>query len=877
MKVIDISVMRGPNYWSNYRQQLIVMKLDLEKYEELPTDMIPGFAERLMRLIPTLEEHRCSRGYAGGLRERMEEGTWLGHVIEHVALELQCLAGMDCGYGRTRSADAYGVYNVVFCYELENAGLYAAEAAVRLVKAVAEKKWYNVQRDLRDLRAIRKRDAFGPSTQAIVDEARKRGIPVTGMNDGSLVMLGQGRNRQLFRATVMGTTSNIAVETVACKWTTKSILEANGIPVPKGKVVTSREELKEALPHLGYPLAVKPIDGNHGRGITTNIRCFEKALKAFTAARKISSDVIVEQSVEGDDYRFLVVNYKLVAAAKRTPAMVVGDGISTLKQLIARVNADPDRGDGHESRLTKITVDRHTRLLLAEQNLTLDSVIPLGKELLLKRTANLSTGGTSTDVTDLVHRENVFLAERIARLMQLDVCGIDIIASDVRVPFSPGNGAILEVNAGPGFRMHTDPSYGTPRNVAEPVIDMLYPNGATGRIPVVAITGTNGKTTTTRLIAHMSQQAGNVTGYTTTEGIYVNGLLIAEGDCTGPKSAKVVLQDPSVEFAVLECARGGILRSGLAFDHCNISIVTNVSEDHLGLKGINTIEEYARVKEVVPRSTFDDGYAILNADDDLVYAMKEEMTCNVVLFSRNAFNPRIKEHCAAGGKAITIENGHYLICDGPHKKRVLPVADIPLTFSGTAEFMMANILPAIGAAWLSGFSMESIRQSLLSFLPSAELTPGRMNLFEFDGFSVMLDYAHNEAGFKEIERFMQKVDATRKVGIIGPTGDRRDSDIRKLGQYAARIFDEIIIRHDEDSRGRTNEEMTALVKEGIAETDPGKKVRVISDEAEALGFAISNATPGTYIFACADHVLRSIELIRAHQCKLSENVRLQAS
>lgn len=869
MKTLDIKVMKGPNYWSNYRQKLIVMKLDIGKYEELPTNLITGFYERLLRLLPSLQTHRCSRGVEGGLCERIQEGTWLGHVIEHVALELQTLAGMNCGFGRTRSAGTYGVYNVVFSYEIESAGRYAAQAAVQLVEAVAEGRQYSLKQDIKNLAAICRKEALGPSTQSIVNEAVKRGIPAARLDEDSLILLGQGANQQLFRATVMGTTSNIAVDTVACKWSTKKLLGKNGIPVPKGITVKTIAELDEALTQIGYPVVVKPIDGNHGRGISIHIHCREAAVKALAIAQKVSGTVIVEKHMTGDDYRFLVINGKLVAASKRTPATITGNGLSTIKQLIDTVNAHPDRGSDHEKCLTKIRVDHETKAIFRERGLTLSSVLPKGIELPLKKTANLSTGGTATDVTDLVHPTNIFTAERIARLVHLDVCGIDIIAKDVTVPFSADNGAVVEVNAGPGFRMHTHPSEGTPRNVAKPVVDMLFPNNATGRIPIVAVTGTNGKTTTTRLIAHIAQQSGRSVGYTTTEGIYLNGHMITEGDCTGPKSAEIILHDPSVDYAVLECARGGILRSGLAFDHCDISIVTNVSEDHLGLGGINDMNDYARLKEVVPRSTFRSGYAILNADDDRVYSMKDNIDCKVMLFSRSTFNPRIISHCQEGGLAVIIENGYYVICEGMKKTRVLQVTKIPLTFSGTAEFMVKNILPAVGATFLSGFSLETIREALISFIPSPDLTPGRMNLFEFETFDVMLDYAHNEAGFLEIERYMKHVQSTHKVCIIGATGDRRDNDIRRIGFYAARIFDEVIIRHDTDSRGRANEELTELLLEGIREFDAGKPVRVISDEHEAIEYAITHAGPGSFIFVCADHVMESIEMIRGFKHKLN--------
>ncbi|WP_294678528.1 cyanophycin synthetase [uncultured Fluviicola sp.] len=868
MEIKNIQVMRGPNYWSNYRQKLIVMKLDLGKYEELPTNKIPKFYERIMKALPSLYEHRCSEGKAGGLCERMKEGTWLGHVIEHVALEFQVLAGMDCGYGRTRSAGEYGVYKVVFSYLSEEAGIYAGKAAVEFVKAVAEKNNFDVKNVIETLKEIWTDEMPGPSTQTILDEAVRRNIPVTRMDCHSLYMLGYGRNQQLFRATVMGTTNNLAVESAACKWFTKEVLGKAGISVPKGITVYTKPELEEAIEEIPFPWVIKPIDGNHGRGITANIRNKEVALKAAKQAWKISDKIIIEEFIEGFDYRFLVINYKLIAVAKRTPACVRGDGQLTIRQLIAKENENPDRGLGHEKVLTKIKIDYHTKALLKEAGLSLDDVLPLGMEIMLKKTANLSTGGTSTDVTDSVHPFNIFLAERIARLFQLDVCGIDIMAKDVSEPIRKGNGAVIEVNAGPGFRMHTHPSNGTARDVAKPVLDMLFPENSNGKIPIIAITGTNGKTTTTRLIAHMAQKAGKSVGYTTTEGIYINGHTIREGDCSGPQSARTILADPMVDFAVLECARGGILRSGLAFDECDVSIVTNVTEDHLGIDDIHTLEDYAQVKEVVARSTADKGYSILNADDDLVYEMRHAVSSTVVLFSMEQENERITEHCAKGGISVFVQDGYFVVQKGETVIRILAVTRTPVTLGGKAAFMVANVLPSIAAAIVSGFTIEDIRIALTSFIPSPELTPGRMNLFEFAHCQLMLDYAHNASGFDAIQKYMAQVDASSKICIIGATGDRREEDIRNLGKYAASIFNEIIIRHDKDGRGRTNEELTGLVMEGIHSVNANPRVEVISDEAAAIEFAVTNAPQEAFIFVCADHVKHSIELVRRLQEKL---------
>jgi cyanophycin synthetase len=862
MNILDLNIMRGPNYWSNYRQHIIIMKLDIGKYEELPTNKIDGFSERIEKMFPTMFHHRCSEGHEGGFFERIREGTWMGHVVEHIALEIQSLAGMECGYGRTRSAGEDGIYHVIFSYEIEKAGLYAAEASIRIAEAIINDTPYNLNEDIEALKRIHRREAFGPSTQSIVNEAKKRNIPYKRLNKGSMIMFGQGIHQKKIRASMTCQTSSIGVDLAGDKDETKKLLKKAHIPVPTGEVISDEEDLRDILQEMSFPVVIKPIDGNHGRGITTNIRNLEHAIAALHLAKTISDDVIVERFIEGFDYRFLVINYKLVAVAKRTPAMVMGDGISSIGELIEQTNTDPNRGDGHEKIMTKIKVDEVTENILADKKLTLKSVLPMGQILLLKDTANISTGGTSRDVTDLVHPDNVFMAERIARIMNLDICGIDVVAKDIDVPITNENGGIVEVNACPGFRMHLSPAKGLARNVAEPVMSMLFPEGQPARIPVVAITGTNGKTTTTRLIAHMAKQSGYHPGFTTTDGIYINGHLVHSGDCTGPVSAEAVLTDPTVDFAVLECARGGILRAGLGFDNCNISVVTNITEDHLGMKGIDTLREMAKVKEVVARSTFDDGYSILNADDDLVYDMREELDCNIALFSTEENNERIIRHCKRGGMAATIEKGYLTITRGEWQTRVCRIDNVPLSFGGKATSMVKNILAATLAGLISNFKLEDIRTALLTFIPSPEFTPGRMNVFKFSNFDVMIDYAHNTGGFIELKKYVDNISSPAKIGIITAVGDRRDEDIRSIGYYAAQMFSQIVIRHDKDLRGRPADEITVLLTEGINSVNKNIPVSVIPNEQDALLHVMNNAVNGSFIFVCTDNVKRSIDFIK---------------
>lgn len=865
MQILELKVLRGPNYWSIRRPKLIQMKLDLEELEEKPTNHIHGFRERLEKLFPSMYGHRCSVGEPGGFFQRVEEGTWMGHVIEHIALELQTLAGMDTGFGRTRTPEGEkpGVYYVVFSYMEEDAGLYAARAAVRIAQSLVDAVDYDLTEDIQKLREIREDTRLGPSTGCIVDEAAKRGIPYIRLNKQSLVQLGYGVNQKRIRATIASTTSNIAVDIACDKEETKLLLEAAEIPVPRGTVIRTEVGLDEAIQKFGYPLVIKPIDGNHGKGNTTNITNREQAIKAFEAAKAYSRSVIVERFITGFDFRCLVINNKFICAALRTPASVVGDGIHNLQWLIDETNKDPRRGYGHEKVLTQITIDQFTQKMLDDAGITLDYIPQEGERVLLKPTANLSTGGTSTDVTDEVHPANVFMFERIAKIIGLDICGIDVMATDLRSPVSENGGAILEVNAAPGFRMHIEPAEGLPRNVAEPVVDMLFPKGSVGRIPIIAITGTNGKTTTTRLTAHIAKSAGKKVGYTTSDGVYIQNQLMMRGDCTGPVSSQFVLKDPTVDFAVLECARGGILKAGLAFQNSEVAVVTNVAADHIGLGGIYTVEAMARVKAVVPETVFPHGYAVLNADDDLVYKMKKDLKCNVALFSMDEHNPRIKEHAAENGLSCVFENGFITIMKGNWKIRVLPAKEIPITYEGKATHNINNCLPAVLSTYLfRDITIEDIRTGLQTFIPSEKLTPGRLNFFHFKNFTMLADFAHNPHGLNLLCDFVSKLDYKHKIGVISGTGDRRDDDIRELGEISGKHFDEIIMRCDKNLRGRTADEIMGLLEEGIRKVNNTVPVIKIANENEALEYIYAHPREGALYTIMCDVVAGAIDKIK---------------
>ena len=864
MQILELKVLRGPNYWSVRRPKLIQMKLDLEGLEQKPTNKIEGFRQRLENLFPTMIEHRCSELVRGGFFMRVEEGTWMEHVIEHIALELQTLAGMDCGFGRTRSSgEKEGVYYVVFNYIEEAAGVYTAKAAVRIAEALVNGSEYNLDEDVQKLRELREETRLGPSTGSIVEEALRRNIPYIRLNKHSLVQLGYGVHQKRIRATIASTTSSIAVDIAGDKEDTKDLLGRAEVPVPQGLIIRSEEELQPAINKIGYPVVLKPISGNHGKGATTNITNWEGAVHALHGAQKYGRSVICEKFITGFDFRILVINYKFVCAALRTPASVVGDGKRNIQQLIDEVNKDPRRGYGHEKVLTQITIDDFTWKMLNDRSYTLETVPAKDELVLLKPTANLSTGGTSTDITEEVHPANIFMCERIAQIVGLDICGIDIMAPDLKMPIKENGGSVLEVNAAPGFRMHIEPTVGIARNVAEPVVDMLFPKGMNGRIPIIAITGTNGKTTTTRITAHIVRTAGKKVGYTTSDGVYIQNQLMMRGDCTGPVSSEFVLKDPTVDFAVLECARGGILKSGLAFQHSNVAIVTNVAADHMGLGGIHSLDQMAKVKQVVPETVFAHGYAVLNADDDLVYRMKDQLECNVGLFSMDEANPRIVRHCNKGGLATVYENGYITIMKGNWKVRVMPVKDIPVTYEGKAIHNISNVLPAVLATYLfRDITIEDIRQALQTFTPSSSQTPGRLNFFHFKKFTFLADFAHNPHGLKLLCDFISKLDYKNKIGIISGTGDRRDEDIRELGEISANYFDQIIIRCDKNLRGRAAEEIIKLLQEGIESVNRSVPYIIIPQENEAIEYAYAHCPDGGLVTIMCDVVAGALDKIK---------------
>lgn len=868
MRILKIQTLRGPNYWSIRRHKLIVMRLDLEELAEKPSNEISGFYEGLVEALPSLESHLCSPGCHGGFLMRVREGTMMGHIIEHVALELQELAGMPAGFGRTRETGTPGVYQVVFEYQEEQAGRYAARAAVRLCQSIVNKGYYlrqELEQDLEDLRDLQRDAALGPSTDAIVQEAEARGMPWMSLGTRFLIQLGYGVHQKRIQATMTAQTGILGVELACDKEGTKRILADAGVPVPRGTVINYFDELETAIADVGgYPIVIKPLDGNHGRGITIDIRNWEEAEAAYDAAREVSRSIIVERYYTGRDHRVLVVDGKVVAVAERIPAHVVGNGASTIEELIKQTNRDPNRGEGHDNVLTRIELDRTSYQLLERQGYTIDTVLPKDEICYLRATANLSTGGIAVDRTDDIHPENVWLAQRVAKVIGLDIAGIDIVTEDITRPLREVDGVIVEVNAAPGFRMHVSPSRGIPRNVAGAVLDMLFPPEKPSRIPILAVTGTNGKTTTTRLLAHIFKQTGQVIGYTTTDGTYIGDYLVEPGDNTGPQSAQLILQDPTVEVAVLESARGGILRSGLAFDASNVGVVLNVAADHLGIGDIDTIDQMAHLKSVVAEAVLPNGYAVLNADDVRVAAMRDRVKSQVAFFTMSPDNELVKQHTQQGGLAAVYENGYLSILKGDWTLRIEQAVNVPLTMAGKAPFMIANALAASLAAFVQGVSIEQIRAGLNTFKASVNQTPGRMNLFNLGRYHALIDYAHNPHSYEALGGFIRNWTGER-IGVVGGPGDRRDEDFITLGKLSAGIFDRIIVKEDDDTRGRSRGSAAELIVKGIMQVKPDCPYESILDETTAINQGLDSASDGSLVVILPESVTRAISLIEARR------------
>ena len=872
MRILDRSIYVGPSLYAHF--PVIRIDLDLGELEAWPTGRLgEGYVNALVEALPGLAEHGCSYNEPGGFFRRMREdgGTWLGHVLEHVAIELQNMAGEAVTFGKTRGAGPPGVYTVVYEYEQRDEGIAAGELGLRLLcsllpeairpaDSVPEDWSWPVARD--EFIRFAQRRALGPSTASLVRAAKDRGIPWLRLNDQSLVQLGHGKYQQRIQATITGRTPHIAVELASDKEETNKILATLGLPVPKQEMVQSEAQAVRAAQRIGFPVVTKPYNGNHGRGISIRLTTDAEVAQGFLVAREHARSVIVETFLEGDDHRLLVVNGELVAATRRTPGHVAGDGAHTITQLIEIVNQDPRRGVGHEKVLTRLELDAQAQKMLGLAGLTADSVPAVGQFVFLRSTANLSTGGTATDVTDVIHPDNREMAERAVRAIGLDVGGVDFLSKNITESYRAIGGGICEVNAAPGFRMHVAPSEGTPRDVATPVIDMLFPPGAASRVPIAAITGTNGKTTTARMLAHITKMGGFTPGLTTTDGVYINGQRTVSGDMTGPISARMVLADPQIDMAVLETARGGLLRAGMGVNEVNVGAVLNVQADHLGLKGIDTLEQLAEVKRVVVEVATD--CAVLNADDPLVLKMAGHSEAkNICYVTINPHHTLVREHIRAGGRACALEegvNGQMIaLYDKGGQIPLLWTHLIPATLEGRATHNVQNAMFAAAMAFSLGIKLDAIRQGLRTFDSTFFQAPGRMNVFNEHPFKVLFDYGHNAHAVAAMADLAGRLDATgRRIVVLAGPGDRRDEDLVAIAQAVAGRFDHYICRRDDNLRERAPDEVPRLMAKTLrAAGVPDHAISVIADEQEAIDAALRMGAPGDLLLVFADALVRS--------------------
>jgi cyanophycin synthetase len=844
------------------------MRLYLDDLSEKQSHEIPGFAARLLDMLPGLCNHRCDKGEPGGFVEQLHGGTLLGHVVEHVTLELTEHAGIPAHHSKTGEADEPCCYNVVVGYKAEEGTRYLLETAVKLVEGVIKGEQFPLAEKVEEARRIVASTELGPSTKAIVDAAERRGIPWVRVNNDSLVQLGYGKHRKYIQAAMSEQTSAIAMEIASNKELTKNILERASIPVPRGRTVRTEEEALMALEDLGAPVVVKPQNGCQGTGVSLNLATPVEVAHAFQIAREFSPNVLVEELFVGRNYRVIVVNGKMVAASERLPAHVVGDGRHTIKQLIDIANEDPRRGEGHEKPLTRIKVDPILLAYLQKSRLSLDHVPEKEETVFLREGINLSTGGTARDVTDIVHPDVKQLSERVARVIGMDICGIDLVLRDIIEPMKEGGGGVIEVNASPGLRMHHYPVEGRSRDVGAAIVDMLYPPGAPARIPLISITGTNGKTTVTRMIAHMLTEAGHRVGMTTTDGIHIAGERIVKGDTTGPHSARMVLCDPSVEVAVLETARGGIARRGLGYDWSDISVMTNIQPDHIGQDGIKSVEDLVHIKSLVAERVTEGGTLILNADDERLARLMENPRVNsvkkqVVYFSIRNNHLLIKRHTAAGGTAYFVKNGWIIESVNKTEHRMIQVSDIPVTMHGAAEFQIANAMAAMAASRAHGLTRKQVASFISGFRNDVH-NPGRANLFRVGRGYLMLDYGHNPDAFKSVCRMASRWQGRRVTGVVGVPGDRADSIVEQAGRVAAKGFHRIIIREDKDLRGRAKGEIAGLLCEAIKSEAPERECSIVLAESEAIEYALRSMTEGEVIVVFYDKLEPVLELLKQY-------------
>ncbi len=838
IKLEKIQVYYGANYYSG--GPIVLFRINLGAYDEVFTDQIEGFYEKLSSLLPSLYEHYCSVGKIGGFFLRVREGTLPGHVMEHVAIELQTLAGMDVGYGKTRSTLSQGVYNVIFRYFDEEAGIYAGKAALNLVNSILKKEEFDVFQIIKNLIYIREKNLLGPSTQAIVDEAEKRGIPWLRLDEFNLVQLGTGKYNKRVQATLTSDTSYIATEMASDKFQTTLMLKEAGVPVPETIKTNNQNEIIDFRKRSGKAVVVKPVKGALGEYSWVGVNTLEDITEAYNLAREAGEFILAQEFIPGKSYRLLVIDYKFVAAAELELPAITGNGKSTIAGLIEELNSQPGRKWGDKDKLSKVEIDNITKRILLSKNYTLNTVLPEGEKLILKKSGNPKAGGFSRDVTAKVNYMNKFLAERAARTIGLNVAGVDIITKNIGTSILDNGGIILEINAAPDFRMHINPAEGKPRNVAVNLLNMLFPKNSAFKVPVFSVTGTAGKTIAVNLLNYCLEQSGYKTGMTNSDGLFITGKCLLKGDASYPEHVALVLKDKTIDCAVLETSREGIIRKGLGYQFADYGIVLNIFNDHIGSDDIKYIEDLAYAKSVVAEQVYDDGFTILNADNKMVFEMKERIYSQLALFSKNSENKHVCSHTRRGGLAVYIENEKIIIHHKNIKSALLSLQEIPLTFKNKAEFLYDEILAVVTALYAHGIKPVKIKTFLKNFKPDRKRLHGRMNLIEKNNFTALIDNVHNEAGFLGLKDFLGNFKKT-KTGVLDAAGDRSDEDIKNLGKIAAETYQYLYLYEGYENRGRKNGEIVNLLRQGALQNDmPSDKIFVFDSLKNALSAAIKS-------------------------------------
>ncbi|WP_315116654.1 cyanophycin synthetase [uncultured Clostridium sp.] len=864
MKILNHKYYSGRNIYCH--RPCIKMEIDLEGFKDVPSKDIDGFNEKLIQLLPILKEHRCGIDEEMGFVKRLYEGTYLAHICEHICISLQDMIGLKGGYGKAREIEG-DIYFIIYEAEYEKTAIEIGKIAVIIINSLISNKEINIEEAIYKLREVLKLEQLGPSTVAIIREAKNRKIPYIRIGEGSIFQLGYGSTSRMVEATISAKTCGLAIDIACDKLLTKEVLYNQCLPVAEGSQVINPVQMLMEAGRIGYPVVLKPRFGNQGKGVFVNLRNERELMQAYNSILEDYKDIIIEKHVVGKDFRVCVVNYEVVAVSERVPPYVVGDGVTTIIGLIHKLNEDSRRGDDHEKPLTRVKINKELINYIWKNSYSLDSIPKKGEKVTLRENANLSTGGVAIDCTDIICEENIEICKRIAKTVGLDICGIDICCTDISKTI---DGAIIEVNAAPGIRMHEHPYEGESRNVGGAIVDMLFKE-IPKQIPVISITGTNGKTTTARLISYVLSLAGYRTGLTTTGGIYINNQCIDKGDTTGYDSAMTVLTNSEVEVAVLETARGGIIRKGLAYDLADVGIITNITSDHLGIDNIDTLEELAFVKSLVVEAVKDDGYAILNANDHISITLLNRIKGNVILFSKDENNSTLIEHMKNGGYGIYLSNDFIYVEKDKNISPIIKVKDIKITLDGKLEYNIENAMAACAALISLGVDYSVIRKGLQSFYLDEVHNPGRFNLYKLNDSTVVLDYAHNIEGYKAVIDGIKKLDYKRLIGIIGVPGDRKDEDIIKLGEIAGENFEYIYIKEDSDKRCRKEGEVASLLKKGVIKSGIDERnIKIILEEKQALKKAIEECRKGDLIIIFFENYEPLLEIVKK-EIKQSNN------